>query len=339
MIDHESRKVFDGKEPDKEFTLIQDQASMQFWIKNLGANQFSVPFSKFMGSLKGLGNITISTDMEQVLQHLLDPGYTNYVSQYKFNEFLKSFGVNKIQTDINITTIIQAIGSVRYLLSMKWFFGFISKLEAEGLLAGCEPGTFLIRFGKSIGSFAIAFVGQKKMYHIAIKSDSKSFLIYDDSQKLEKKFSSLPEILSTYGYALTSPLWSALSAEKYFHGELSSDEANVLLKNQDVGTFLVRFSASQPGALAISFVDQGSQIKQLLIRKSPDGKWITNVNNSPENYMSIQEFLESSSNVFKKPFLNPCSGVSMDILSKWKSDAVNQEKIIDSIWKPFITEK
>jgi hypothetical protein len=42
--------------------------------------------------------------------------------------------------------------------------------------------------------------------------------------------------------------------EKFFHGFISRTEANKLLQdNGQVGTFLVRFSKTQPGAFALAF--------------------------------------------------------------------------------------
>jgi hypothetical protein len=39
----------------------------------------------------------------------------------------------------------------------EWFFGDLTAQEAEKLLKGCAPGTFLIRFSNQPGCFAASY--------------------------------------------------------------------------------------------------------------------------------------------------------------------------------------
>lgn len=51
-----------------------------------------------------------------------------------------------------------------------------------------------------------------------------------------------------------------ITSERWFYGCLSRREALLLLAGQPVGTFLMRFSKSQPGAFALSFVSEQKQV-------------------------------------------------------------------------------
>lgn len=92
--------------------------------------------------------------------YILDSSNTGLVNQHKFSEFLKCFGPLGVCST-----------QVREMLCQPWFFGFLSKKEAELLLSPEQPGTFLIRFSKSKpGNLALAFADQKgRYYHILIK--------------------------------------------------------------------------------------------------------------------------------------------------------------------------
>jgi hypothetical protein len=55
----------------------------------------------------------------------------------------------------------------------------------------------------------------------------------------------------------------------WFHGEISSEEAEKRLGTQKKGTFLVRFSARDPGCYAISVMSQGGRLKHYRIYHKP----------------------------------------------------------------------
>jgi len=53
--------------------------------------------------------------------------------------------------------------------------------------------------------------------------------------------------------------------EPWFHGFLTHRETELLLEKEEIGTFLVRFSESRPGAFTLAFVhkhpDKGKQVR------------------------------------------------------------------------------
>lgn len=69
--------------------------------------------------------------------------------------------------------------------------------------------------------------------------------------------------------------------EAWFHGFLSFEEANEVLRQCPVGTFLIRFSQSAATALALAFVSPSREVVQVRIDAVPgrgfvlDGTWLS----------------------------------------------------------------
>jgi len=60
-----------------------------------------------------------------------------------------------------------------------------------------------------------------------------------------------------------------LLKKNWFHGNLSSQDAEKKLSKQKKGTFLVRFSAREPGSYALSAVSQGGRMKHYRVYHKP----------------------------------------------------------------------
>jgi len=65
-----------------------------------------------------------------------------------------------------------------------------------------------------------------------------------------------------------------LLKKSWFHGEISAEEAEALLGKQKKGTFLVRFSARDPGSYAITTVSETSNIKHFRVYHKPGLKYL-----------------------------------------------------------------
>jgi len=65
-----------------------------------------------------------------------------------------------------------------------------------------------------------------------------------------------------------------LLKKSWFHGEISSEEAERLLGKQKKGTFLVRFSARDPGSYAITTVSESNNIKHFRVYHKPGLKYL-----------------------------------------------------------------
>lgn len=74
-------------------------------------------------------------------------------------------------------------------------------------------------------------------------------------------------------------------------GYVSSLEANVLLSGRTAGSFLVRFSKSNPGAFAVTFVDSKLRIKHcLLFNAKPCG---LTLKQPPDVFPSLEAFVKA----------------------------------------------
>lgn len=63
----------------------------------------------------------------------------------------------------------------------------------------------------------------------------------------------------------------ALMSTNWFHGDISTADAEVHLMHKPEGTFLVRFSTSEPGAYTISKVSMFNSIShQRIVHKYAD---------------------------------------------------------------------
>merc|ERR1711941_44405 len=60
-----------------------------------------------------------------------------------------------------------------------------------------------------------------------------------------------------------------LLKKEWFHGEISSQVAEKKLSAEKKGTFLVRFSARDPGCYAISVIGSGKQMKHFRVYHKP----------------------------------------------------------------------
>ena len=64
---------------------------------------------------------------------------------------------------------------------------------------------------------------------------------------------------------LTQPAASQIGYLKYFHGFIDYDESKIILNGKGPGTFLMRFSRSKPGNVAIAWVAKKGDVKQCIV--------------------------------------------------------------------------
>lgn len=84
-------------------------------------------------------------------------------------------------------------------------------------------------------------------------------------------------------------------------GFIPAVEANLLLEGKKEGTFLIRFSKTQPGSFAVTFVDSMQKIKHCLLYSVDGG---VTLKNPPTVYKSLKDFSESHKNKLKHPLGN-----------------------------------
>ena len=139
-------------------------------------------------------------------------------------------------------------------------------------------GTFLVRFSQSTKcAFSIAAVVSSKkntndnnnntsVQQILIESSHKGYQTPDGSYH-----ATLTNVIQSYSDILLYPAPNTLSKCKFFHGFLTYKETVSLLKSQQKGTYLMRFSKSQPGSLVIAYTSNGNSVKQTIVNSSTLG--------------------------------------------------------------------
>lgn len=93
---------------------------------------------------------------------------------------------------------------------------------------------------------------------------------------------------------------------RWFHGFLTRAEGHRLLEGEKPGTFLVRFSGSSPGCFALSTVNSGEGIENILIEADPPYGVCARVGEGGTklHFASVCELVEVSiCNICKYPFV------------------------------------
>jgi len=277
-------------------SMIADVDGRSFWSKYFGHEQLMVEWSLFIEKMRNEFQSRLTPKLAIQLQSILDHGDTGYVSQYKFSEFLKGFG-----------PFSSCVENVFLILNEPWFHGFLSSRESELLfkVSWETDGSYLVRFSKSKpGSFALAFVKGNQVKHILIESNMpEGFRISEqEANRNSRVFKSLYEIIQFYNFVLRKPFTDPVTQQPWFHGDLSTEEANELLSDQQCGTFLLRFS--RKACYAASFVDSKCVVRHVLIVSPSKGVFeIDNGNSDTNQFQSIPDLVSfyGQKGVFKFP--------------------------------------
>jgi hypothetical protein len=213
------------------------------WDKRFG-DVYVKEWSEFIVGLK----IPISAEESSQLRTIIDYSRTGSVTRYKFIEFLKGFG-----------PLERCVENVKRVVASDWFHGFISANESKKFLEQQPVGTFLIRFsGSRPGAFVLDYVREiGHVRSVRLKSHISGGFAAQGERPGAKEliFKSLEDLVDTYRKmgVLTLPFSSSLTSKPWFYGDVTADEAELLLQGQPAGTFLIRFSG-QRGHLAASYV-------------------------------------------------------------------------------------
>jgi serine/threonine protein kinase len=83
----------------------------------------------------------------------------------------------------------------------------------------------------------------------------------------------------------------------WYHGELASGQANVVLEGKPIGSFLVRIS-SQPGCFTVSYVQDENTVLHVLLKKE-DGKWM--MDGVADKFDSISAIIANYPDTYRTP--------------------------------------
>lgn len=158
----------------------------------------------------------------------------------------------------------------------RWFHPNLSSVEAERLLRERgSDGSFLVRPSKSLpGQFSLSVRRRDKVTHIKIRHLGDFYDLHGGDQ-----FATLAELIQHYKenglherdggvlFELKMPIISSdPTTERWFHGSISGDQAERLIKDKGVnGSFLVRESQSKIGDYVLT-VQTADKVSQVMIR-------------------------------------------------------------------------
>ncbi|PRP80490.1 hypothetical protein PROFUN_11712 [Planoprotostelium fungivorum] len=282
---------------------LSSEIPNRFWNREFGENPM-VKWDLFLERFNQVLPQALQTNEERVIRHILDNSESGFVSARQFEYFMKGFG-----------PIEQCYDNLRTVMGKQWFQGFLSSREAHLLLFCEDPGTFLVRFSNSRpGSFAIAFRTASTVHHILVHSiQPMGCTVYEEIGGIQRMFKNVNEIVEYYKSYLKKAYSSGLAKERWFQGDLTSREAEELLQNSEIGSFLVRFSKT--GDLAASYVGGGGRTTHTKIVTQEDGCYgITLQNGVYTVFPTIEEMIADCerSGLFTKPIKNLSSIFVLD---------------------------
>jgi len=170
---------------------IDDKEGHDFWKSSFyqnGDNKSEVNWTWFLEALSTFMKMSPNLKIFEGLKSMLVKNTeTNLVCIEEFGNILKWFGpMNSKEPENNF------LSKMLQLFGMRWFHGDISIETAQTRLAGNEPGTFLIRFSSTPGSYALSKIivdseNQRAIVHIRISHSENEFEFSYEKKNYEYK--------------------------------------------------------------------------------------------------------------------------------------------------------
>lgn len=181
----------------KSQSFFADEEGKAFWTARFGLGADLVEWNRLMRTLEAALGTRLTLRDEMNLKRVIDPSYAGLVSPFRFGQFLRGFG-----------PLRACVANANRLLAQPWFHGFLSRREAQLLLAQQPVGTFLCRFSKTFpGSFALAFVdSSSNVLSVMVESDMPRGVKVREQGGQERHFRDLYELIETYVRIFLLPL-------------------------------------------------------------------------------------------------------------------------------------
>ena len=170
-----------------------------------GDGRFMVPWNEFVKTLVAVTGGASTTELEEaLLSYIIDASQTNMVNKVKFNDFLQGFG-----------PLCDCLTNLKTIVGAEWFFGFLSKSEAELALANQPRGTFLVRFRITDDSYyAVACVMKDGgIIHALVKAVAGGGFTVRDNKVAGRVFPTLLALIQHYSSIFKKPLKYSLTNE------------------------------------------------------------------------------------------------------------------------------
>lgn len=210
-----------------------------------------------------------------ILRTILDPSATGRVSIYKFAKFLDGFGCLEV-----------AARHCEHIAERSWFHSYVSDEESGRFLEVFPAGSFIVHFPQMDPNlFKIWYKAGGNQFK-CLQVDPKHVLDTTgvwcveyyiekdgDGNDLKKSYKSLDEVVEANKYDLYSeePLLK-MHSRPWFYGEFGAAECHAYLQSEEPGTFLVRYSSTDPDCLTLSFVSGSRQVRHYRLGREDDGQ-------------------------------------------------------------------
>lgn len=264
----------------------------EWWRTHFGLYSFTAPWGLFVQRLLDISkNIPAAivkavdddilakdrsaADRKDILRSILDPSSTGRVSIYKFAKFLDGFGCLEV-----------AARHCEHVAGRPWFHNYVSDEETGRFLEVFPAGSFIVHFPhvdpnlfkiwyKAGGNqFKSIQVNPRHTVDTTGQWCAEYFIEKDgDGNEVKKSYKSLDEVVEANKYDLYSeePLLK-MHSRPWFYGEFGAAECHAYLQSEEPGTFLVRYSSTDPECLTLSFVSGSRQVRHYRLGREEDGQ-------------------------------------------------------------------
>jgi len=221
---------------ERKTELFDDPEARNFWNSTFGEKMMMVPLGTFMHALESKLEEQFEDDDKEILKEFIDFTQDNFVTPFEFNVFLRWFG--------------PMTGCIRRLikpLKEGLLSGLTPAIEADQLLRGKSPGTYLIRFSKTqVGSYAVTFTDSKGgVRHVLLFSVQPAGVTLRNPPEV---YSSLTNFARTHINKLKAPVGNEWLNHE--NGKLIKDHNESLIDSPDIkrqtGTTLLEPFPPQP---------------------------------------------------------------------------------------------
>lgn len=294
------------------FYIPINSEGLEFWLTNFGVSKYSVDYSEFQSRLNEQFLFPDRTWIQ--IKAILDFAGNNLITFHKWASFLENFGGY-------FESILDTMDHMNVLLNDFCFVGYVSLEESISILKCSPPGSFLIRFLTSTqpNGFVLSYRVEddddgnfsfRQCFITSSKRENGKFEL-DDDEYDGHFFASIQDIIAMKMNEcrscckFPSPLIRFVARLNFFNGFLTKEETVRLLQDQPNGTFLFRFSSSQPGSLILGFKVEGT-VHQARVIIEKDGRFRLGTGGSGSNnqpaYYSVEELIHLNQHRLKTPF-------------------------------------
>eukprot|EP01112_Ceratiomyxa_fruticulosa_P021921 TRINITY_DN7880_c0_g1_i1.p1 TRINITY_DN7880_c0_g1~~TRINITY_DN7880_c0_g1_i1.p1 ORF type:complete len:841 (+),score=148.47 TRINITY_DN7880_c0_g1_i1:819-3341(+) len=228
----------------KEFL---DQDAWNMWRYYAGPEALYMDWDEFVNSVQQFAAslaspIALDDAAREELRSLLDPALCGSVSVYKFAAL-----TNLTQPFANCLSNILSLRRCFY------FHGYVSLGDAELLLKGKAPGTYLLH------------IADPNPFRLCLQYVSPaSTIMYEMIPCFSMNLVSPLEIKRIFPNC-SNPYSQEISWDGSFFGSINYEDTQELLTGQRTGTYLIRLSQSTPGSFVIGYVSGEGKVHQVKV--------------------------------------------------------------------------